>query len=91
MSFCRLGAASQPRSDISRWLGAFLVAVDAIDHEFNRVRVGVREDAVAQIEDVAGRGAGCLAGAAGKPGRSSEIGLAVPENQAILCALSGVV
>jgi len=55
VSFCRLGAASQQRSDIGGWLGAFLVAVDAIDHEFDRVRVGVREDAVAQIEDMAGR------------------------------------
>ena len=60
MSFCRLGAASQQRSDIGRRLGAFLVAMHVIHHEFDGVRVGVREDAMAQIEDMAGGAGGAL-------------------------------
>ena len=54
MSFCRLRAASQPPSDRRPSLAAFCALVDQVDYELNGVRVGVREDAVPEIENVAG-------------------------------------
>jgi hypothetical protein len=68
LSFCRLGAASQPRSDTRRRLASFCALVDQIHHEFDALRVGVREDAMTQVEDVTGGAASALEDVVDAPG-----------------------